>query len=130
MKDNLDLVFQMLQYGVTFTPHPDPNLLQITKQFSVWEQQGIEWEDALDCNDAVRAIMERSATRLEEFIQRKPELIKAGSRGISGLEWANILAWPEGCEILWKHRLFESFGTNSFPRFATNREDSLTDLRR
>jgi hypothetical protein len=98
-----EVSLHFLQYGLSFTL----NVLwadRISEQICYCKQRNIEWEDALDCNDAVKVILERSATRLEELIQSQPEILKEYSEGISLLEWADRIAWLEGCEILWKHR--------------------------
>jgi hypothetical protein len=77
----------------------------ISEQISFWKRRNIEWEDALHCNDALKAILERSITRLGEVIQSQPETLKEYPEGTSLLEWADRIAWFEGCEMLWKHRL-------------------------
>jgi hypothetical protein len=88
----------------------------MSEQILLWKQQNIEWKDACHCNDAVKAILERSVTRLEELIQNQPESLKEDSDGIGLLEWAICIAWLEGCKILWKHRsLFNSRGKEAVP---------------
>lgn len=86
----------------------------MSEQILFWKQRNIEWEDACHCNDAVKAILERSATRLEELIQNRPESLKEDSESTGLLEWAIRIGWLEGCEILWKHRsLFNLRGKES-----------------
>ena len=92
--------------------------VQISEQILFWKQRNIEWEDFLHCNAAVKAILERSAIRLEELILNQPETLKEYSEGISLLEWATCVAWLEGCRILWEHRsLLDSMGKEVVPIF-------------